>query len=159
MLRLSSLCTRLSSALSRDLKALFFSLRRAFRSLFTHFVIWVTANLFSGDGVVYAEPNVLRDTVSQAVNVLTMWLIQSIPVCGLQIIWTKSDGDELDIRAADTLFNGDVPGVTPPVVHEHGEAPSFLLAGRGGVSVSSNRLEAGNGGRWSPVSARAATFP
>lgn len=35
----------------------------------------------------------------------------------------EAEGNELNVRAADALFQGDVPGVTSPVVHEHGRPP------------------------------------
>ena len=63
-----------------------------------------------------------------------------------QIIWTQSDGNELDVRAAEPVFHRDVPGVTPPVVDEHSEPSSFLRAPRGGVCVGSDRVEAGDSG-------------
>ena len=43
------------------------------------------------------------------------------------MIWTKSDVDELDVRAAELVFHGDVHRVTPSVVDEHSEPPFFLL--------------------------------
>lgn len=48
------------------------------------FVVKVAAALCSGDGIVYAEHDVLRDPVCLAINVLTMWCIQGIPVTGFQ---------------------------------------------------------------------------
>lgn len=57
------------------------------------------------------------------------------------------------------LSERDGPGMTPPVVYTHGKSPSFFVAAHSGVSVSSDRVEAWDGGVGSLVSAHVATFP
>ena len=44
------------------------------------FVVWVTADRFSGNGVVHEEPDVLRDTVHNGITVFGVELLQCIPV-------------------------------------------------------------------------------
>ena len=38
---------------------------------------------FSGNGVVHAEPNVLRDEIHSAINVFTKWVVKCVQISGL----------------------------------------------------------------------------
>lgn len=62
-----------------------------------------------------------------------------------EIIWTKFNGNQLDIRAADTLLDRGVPRMTPLRVYKHGKSPFFLFATRCGVLVRADCVEAGDG--------------
>lgn len=74
------------------------------------------------------------DDVTHGFGVARWWSVDSYgnDTCKLlwQIMWTKSDGEELDVYVM-LQKHGNVPEVTPPVVHERDEPSSFLLAASG----------------------------
>ena len=59
------------------------------------FVVWVTVDTFSGNDVVHSEPNILRHTVHNAINTLTIWFIQYVPISGAPLSASMASGNHL----------------------------------------------------------------
>ena len=59
------------------------------------------------------------------------------------ILRSETNYQEFNVLTANLLLHSDVTWVTPPIVHIHNQAPTFVFATRSGVSVCSHRSEAG----------------